>query len=192
VRKRAPRRPLGEHSDVGALARFELLYGAHFEKVYAYVRRRRPSQDVADLVADVFSVAWRRLDAIPPEPDDALWFYGVARNVVSQDARARNRRSSLVTRLSSSPPSQAADDDPEDSDTSARIRELITHLKPLDQEIVRLVAWESLNHAEVAQILECSPNTVAIRWHRSIERLRRAMEPAAGAELEIPPERSQP
>ena len=55
-------------------------------------------------------------------------------------------------------------------------------LRPRDRELVRLIAWEQLSHAEVANMLGCSVNAVAIRWHRSIKRLRNKLGDGA-AEL---------
>jgi RNA polymerase sigma-70 factor (ECF subfamily) len=69
-------------------ARFDGLYRAHFRAVLAYVaRRERSSADAADLTAEVFAVAWRRIEAVPEPPDDILWLYGTARRVVSDHAR---------------------------------------------------------------------------------------------------------
>jgi len=158
-----------------ARPRFEQLYEDHFQSIYSFVLRRREAQEVGDLVADVFAVVWRRIADVPEPPEDRLWLYGVARRVLSQDGRARGRRLSLVTRLTQTRPLRP-DSDIDEPEAAQRLRELIGHLKPLDQEIVRLVAWESLSHAEAAQVLNCSANTVAIRWHRSVERLRKAMD----------------
>lgn len=155
---------------------FEALYQSYFSEIYAYVLRRRRSEDVDDLVAEVFAVVWRRIDALPPKPEDRWWLYGVARNVLSQDLRTQTRRQSLVRRLSRGRAAPVVPVEGEESELSERLRVLIEHMKPFDREVVRLVAWDGLTHAEVAQIFGCSVNTVAIRWHRSIERLRKAMD----------------
>ena len=66
-------------------ARFTHIYDAHYSAVRAYAWRRRP--DAADdVVAETFTVAWRRLDDVPPE---ALpWLIGVARKVLHNLRRA--------------------------------------------------------------------------------------------------------
>jgi|SRR6516225_3815605 RNA polymerase sigma-70 factor (ECF subfamily) len=167
-----------------ARPRFEQLYEDHFQAIYAFVLRRCHSQDVGDIVADVFAVAWRRMAEVPEPPEDKLWLYGVARRVLSQNERASLRRLSLVTRIAQfHQPSvdSSAHDHP---DPAARLRELISQLKELDQEIVRLRAWDGLSHAEIAELLGCSINKVTIRWHRAIKRLRKAMEAAPSAGLD--------
>jgi RNA polymerase sigma-70 factor (ECF subfamily) len=41
-----------------------------------------------------------------------------------------------------------------------------------DRELVKLIVWDGLTHAEVATLLGCSTNAVGIRWHRPLKRLR--------------------
>jgi RNA polymerase sigma-70 factor (ECF subfamily) len=173
-------------------ARFDQLYAAHFAEVYAYVARRRPRHDVPDLVAEVFARAWQRIDVVPPGPEDRLWFYGVARRVLSQDERSTARRHALVNRLAqnrSTWTERSVGEQSDAPDAAAQLRTLIEHLKPLDREVVRLVAWESLSHAEAAQVLGCSANAVAIRWHRSITRLRRSL--TATSDDDVPQHREE-
>jgi DNA-directed RNA polymerase specialized sigma24 family protein len=60
--------------------RFCRLYEANFRPVQAYaVNRLGRPDDVADVVAEVFMVAWRRLADVPPPPHDRFWLYGVVR-----------------------------------------------------------------------------------------------------------------
>ena len=49
--------------------RFRRLYEANFRPVQAYaVNRLGRRDDVADIVAEVFMTAWRRLADVPPPP----------------------------------------------------------------------------------------------------------------------------
>ena len=77
-------------------ARFERLYVELHPAVSAYVVRRLPEAiDPGDVVAEVFTVVWRRLDQLPRAPSDRLWVYGVARRCVSQAVRSSARRDRL-------------------------------------------------------------------------------------------------
>jgi DNA-directed RNA polymerase specialized sigma24 family protein len=62
---------------------FERLYDAYYRDIAAYVIRRAAAQDVEDVVAKVFAVAWRRFERIPAPPDDRLWLFGVARHCLN-------------------------------------------------------------------------------------------------------------
>ena len=74
--------------------RFEALYLQHYPAIYAYVRRRLVglAAEVTDVVADVFSVAWRRLDEVPDAPEDRLWLYAVARRCVGIELKTGAER----------------------------------------------------------------------------------------------------
>lgn len=52
------------------------------------------------------------------------------------------------------------------------VRTAIERLRRKDQEVLLLVMWEGLSHAEAATVLQCSVNAVAQRLHAARERLR--------------------
>lgn len=148
------------------------LFEAHFEPLLAYARRRTPQlSDAEDLVAETFSVAWRRLDRLPQAREQQLpWLYGVARHLLANQRRGVARRLRLMERLRSTfiaPPAR---------DPVPEVVAAVAALPERDQELLRLIAWEGLTHAEVALVLGISPNAVAIRLHRARERLRRSLK----------------
>jgi RNA polymerase sigma-70 factor (ECF subfamily) len=68
--------------------RFAALYQAYYRPILAYaVRRVAPAEDAADVVADVFTTAWRRIGELPEAPADRLWLYGVAQRVIAAAGR---------------------------------------------------------------------------------------------------------
>src|SRR5579863_6930607 len=80
--------------------RFRELYQANFRPVQGYaVNRLGSADDVPDVVAEVFTIAWRRLPDVPPAPADRLWLYGTARRVIARRHRSASRRRNLVGRL---------------------------------------------------------------------------------------------
>ena len=82
---------------VEARAHFEAVYRAHAGAVRTYVRRRSDAQTADDVVADVFMIAWRKLDQIP---DDALpWLLGVARRTLANRRRGWAREEALRDRV---------------------------------------------------------------------------------------------
>jgi hypothetical protein len=64
---------------VDAATRFRALFDAHVGAVRRYACHRS-IPDADDLVAEVFTVAWRRLDDVPVD-DPLPWLLGVAGNV---------------------------------------------------------------------------------------------------------------
>lgn len=130
---------------------------------YAHYRGLR-SSDADDLVADVFTIAWRRLGDVPAD-DPTPWLFAVARNVWRNHLRSAARRTALVERLRERDVAYAAD--PTDSPAVAEIRRAMSSLSEDDQELLRLVAWEGLTPAQVAVVLGCSSTAARVRLHRA-------------------------
>jgi RNA polymerase sigma-70 factor (ECF subfamily) len=164
-------------------AAFERLYQRHFEAIYSYVMRRAAMADTADLVADVFATAWRRIADVPADPEEKLWLFGVARRVVSQHHRGKSRRDHLSNKLGRNF-SVVTLDSPETSHLEEVVINLIEGLNSEERELVTLIVWDGLTHAEVATILGCSTNAVGIRWHRALKRLRRDIAAATRNQTE--------
>ena len=149
--------------------RYRALFDSCYRPLHAFARRRAPGPEADDLVAEVLTVAWRRLDDIPA--DNALpWLYGVAHRTLANQRRSTMRRQRLAQRIAENQPRPSS---PSGSDVVV-IDALLT-LRPDDQEILRLVAWEDLSTTQVAVALDCTPNAAALRLSRARARLREAM-----------------
>lgn len=151
------------------------MFESTYRPLLAYARRRLADHaDADDLVAEVFAVAWRRRAEIRTGVDGAgsplPWLYGIAGNVLRNQRRAGQRRLRLVDEIGAQPAVTATAPDPADR-SGADIRAALDGLPHDDQELLRLVAWEGLSHADVAEVLGCSVNAVAIRVHRARQRL---------------------
>ena len=174
-----------------AHTRFQALFEAHRVAIFAYARRRVDADAAADVVADTFLVAWRRLDAVP---DDALpWLYGVARKVVANQLRAARRADALVDRLvgdhaaAAEHVAHACAPDPR----VLALHAALARLGERDREALRLVAWEGLDAERAARAAGCTRATFAVRLHRARRRLAAAMSEeraAAVSPLEVPRE----
>lgn len=79
-------------------ARFEQLFREHYGAIAAFCFRRLDDEDAADVVADVFTTTWDRLDDVD-EAQTRPWLYAVARNKIAQRWRANGRRSDAAHRL---------------------------------------------------------------------------------------------
>jgi RNA polymerase sigma factor (sigma-70 family) len=155
---------------------FRRMYETYYSQVVAYARRRLAPQEAEDLVADTFLVAWRRFDDMPRDDLALPWLYGVARRTLSQSTRTSRRRDRLVARISSFRTIDNAGDLTTDSvDDRQLVHLALSKLRPQDQEVLRLAEWEQLEHAEIALVLGCSPNAVAIRLHRAHRRFAEAL-----------------
>ena len=157
---------------------FEEIYEAYSCLILAYAARRTGDvNDAADVVAETFTVAWRRLEDLPDGEQARPWLYGVARRVLANQRRGAERRRRLNDRLQNEstgfPVSGASDSE---SPELARIAEAFAQLAEGDRELLTLVAWDGLRREEIAAILGCSPTTVRVRLHRARQRLAQRLD----------------
>jgi len=162
-------------------AGFEALYTANFSSILGYVVRRCENpEDAADVVAETFAVAWRRSDAVPAGEEARLWLYGVARKVLANHRRGLAGRRGLTEALAADV-AELYTPSAEDSAETGTLGAVFRRLPEDDRELLSLVAWEGLDHSELAGVLGCSRNAVRIRLHRARKRLASALVKAGVA-----------
>lgn len=154
-------------------ARLVELYETYELPIRAYCLRRIGRADVDDLVADVFAVAWQKIDAVP---DAALpWLYAVAYRLVSRHWRTSGDRDRLNDRQQLAPvaTSEGVDATVVDREEQRLAVCAAAALPPLDREILRLTLWEELTPTEAALVLDITPNAAKQRAHRARRHLVR-------------------
>ncbi|NDU73395.1 sigma-70 family RNA polymerase sigma factor [Actinomadura sp. DSM 109109] len=165
-------------------ARFESIYAETYEPIMGYVLRRCPSpDDAADVVAETFTIAWRRLEDVPPGHRARLWLYGVARRVIANHWRGEAQRRRRTTNLRHDLRDEIAAVGADPVEASA-IAEAFDRLTDDDREILGLVAWEGLEPSAVAAVLGCSAGAARVRLHRARKRFSRELR---SAEADVKP-----
>lgn len=150
-------------------ARFEALFAAHAPTVLAYARRRTDRTTADDVLSEVFAVAWRRLDQVPPDP--LPWLPACARHVLAHARRGQHRRAALIRRLATtSPPAEAWTEL-----ADGALARALASLSERDREVLLLVAWDGLAGAQAASVLGCSRRAFSMRLHRARRRLSEAL-----------------
>lgn len=179
--KRAGRiRPYVRVTPDEAERRFRRLYDSHEPAVRGYALRRVDvAADAADVVAETFVVAWRRLGEVPPDAERA-WLLAVARRVLSTVRRGHTRRHRLSARLREEFARRAPDPDPPTGSRAEAVLVALAALPSRDREVLTLSAWDGLSPAEIALVLGIPDATVRTRLHRARARLRRGVEANAG------------
>ena len=157
--------------------RFDALFKEHHGAIYRYCLRRLGRSDAEDAAADVFAVAWRRLDKMPTGERSRAWLFGVAYRVVGNQYRSRRRRSRLWTRLAD----LGTGHDPTRIDPSSGREVEFVHLaldqlSLADRELLRLSSWDGLMRSEIAYVLDIKENAVDQRLHRARSRLKRRFD----------------
>lgn len=156
--------------------RFSAFYSAQFADVWRFARRRTDTGEGADdVVADTFAVAWRRRAEIPAD-GARLWLFGVARTMLANQRRERQRRGRLHLRIVSEDAPPAAYE--HDHTDHGELWRALAALPPDDRELLLLRAWDRLGAGEIATLLDISAATVSSRLHKAKRRLDRELEAA--------------
>jgi DNA-directed RNA polymerase specialized sigma24 family protein len=115
--------------------RFLRVFG-HLATVTAYARRRG-SIDPEAIGAEVMTIAWRRLDAVP-SADPLPWLLGTARNLLLEQFRAseRNRVPTHTDEAFTEPRLEPGGLSPE-------LEAALRQLAPIEREALLLIAWEA-------------------------------------------------
>ena len=162
-------RRIEEDGSVSNEVRFERLYDRHHARVAAYCRRRVRADQVDDLVAETFMVAWRRIDDVPDGEGGLPWLYRVAYRAVGHHWRSGTRRRRLDNKLVAVPDlsTSTPEDRVVDAEQTRRVLAAASRLNSRDAEILRLLSWEHLSRTEIAEVLNIAPNAVNQRVHRA-------------------------
>lgn len=162
-----------DHSESERERRFRALFESSYADVLRFTARRVAPSHREDIVAEVFLVAWRRVDELPADAGDTrAWLFGVARNVILNTRRGERRERALAVRI--------ADDafvavTASEADAAATRLDLVAAWRRLParhQEALALAVWEGLSAAQAARVLGITPVAYRLRLSRARRALR--------------------
>ena len=160
-------------------AQFQRLFASHHQAIQRYCLRRLPSSEANDAAAEVFLVAWRRIDEVPTGDGELPWLYGIGRNVVRNVERSSRRKLRLAARVASLAPGAepATETIVVRHAEHQRAIDALAQLRQEDQELIRLRTWEELPNRQIARIMGITERAVESR----LTRARRKLESILGA-----------
>lgn len=153
--------------------RFADLYESHRSAVWQYCRRRVGVDRADDVMSDVFLTVWRRIDEAPTVDDALPWLYRISYLTVSNHWRSAGRKKRLESKVSTVPvaPPEALVDQVVVREEVREVVDLLDKLKPSDSEVLMLAAWEHLDTAQIASVLNISSDAAKQRLSRARKRL---------------------
>lgn len=172
----------------GEEAAWRELYEAHAGRVWRFAERLGArSEDLPDVLQEVFVVVFRRLPDFDGRAAFTTWLFGIVLKVV-QSHRRRSLRQHLrrVMALTLGDPPTSHDDPESAAFRSAAARELKAILDQMSdplREVFVLYEIEGLEGADIAAILECPEGTVRSRLRlarRRFQKLRRRRRVVGG------------
>jgi RNA polymerase sigma-70 factor (ECF subfamily) len=150
-------------------ARFEELFQQTRAPLLGYLTRRAPVEDAADLLAEVYLVAWRRRSDLPDGDESRLWLFGVARRLVAEHHRLTWTRADAELHAGATPVEPGRTDEARES----AVLGALDSLSEIDRELVTLTTWEGVSPAEAARVVGITAGTARVRLHRARARLAR-------------------
>lgn len=145
--------------------------------VVAFVRRHGADRHATDdVAADVFLVAWRRLDVVPHRHGEAAgWLCQTARHVLANHWRRAGRDTvrsgASIEQIGHEEPPSLGSAWVDRLDTAEAWRSLTT----TDRAVLSAVALRGPTMQQLAQELSCTPAAAAQRLSRARQRLEDAL-----------------
>jgi RNA polymerase sigma factor (sigma-70 family) len=154
---------------------FIAIHKDSYPRVYRFVRRRVESAEMAEeLAADVFRVVWQKWADEPRS--DLAWLLTIARNLVGNAYRSRDRQQALQEKLRAATVVRFGDES-----GNVAVQDALAGLREKDREILQLAYWDELSSAEIAGVLQCSESAAKVRLHRARAAFRKHMPLGADA-----------
>jgi RNA polymerase sigma factor (sigma-70 family) len=158
------------------------LYGQYYTCVYAYLRFRVGSTEVAeDLVSQVFERALTHLADLQSTAAAGAWLFRIARNCATDYFRRLRPAASLDRLIDSNHPRECS---PEEvivaQEERARLLMQLKRLPEREREVVGLKFVACLQNREIARVLNMPEGTVGSLLHRTLARLREALHDEGG------------
>ena len=163
---------------------------ALIERVYAYIAYRvGDGPDAQDIMSEAFERGLRyRASYEPAKGDPVSWLIGIARRVISDSLASR--------RDPVGQSSESAVSEDLEAPTLRRIalQDALAQLADTDRELIALRYGADLTPGQIANLWNVRRNTIDVRLHRALERLRArladegtAEKGAAASELQTEP-----
>ncbi len=162
----------------------EILVKRHLNEVYNFIYRLvKDEATAADLTQETWLKVWRHLNGYDESKPFKPWLLKIAKNVVVD--YWRQKRLIPFSELDFKNSDESLDfsdtlideaDLPDEllakAESKDKLKQALSQLKPLDQEIILLHQTEDLTFAEIADILGQNLQTVKSRYRRSLLTLR--------------------
>ncbi len=142
---------------------FTVAWQRDAPRILIYARRHVGFSDAPDIVAETFTIAWRRWSDVPIPATP--WLFGTARHVVHNHLRGQRRRIALKQRIRLLDAVAAASHDAPHERTDALVR--LASLPEQHREALLLISWDGLSPEAAAVALGISPAALRKRLQRA-------------------------
>lgn len=150
---------------------FSEVFRVHLPALSRYLSRRVAVDDVEDLAANVFEVAWmKRAQVVAGE--ELPWLYRIAAFQVANHRRRLNTAASfmrLQRTVASAPSPEAL------AVLDFDLAEAYKTLTPGEAEVLALVAFEDLSITDAAKVAKITANAASLRLFKARKKIEAAL-----------------
>jgi RNA polymerase sigma-70 factor (ECF subfamily) len=163
------------------------LMARHAPRLFHYLLRQLHNEsDAEDAAQESFVRVFQHRDKFDPRHRFSTWLFTIATHLARDRQRQRQRHPAVSLETENEPgtgelkdrvPSVAPGPDEQmvSGERAETIRRAVALLPEDLREPLILAEYEELSHAEIGQILACSPKAVEMRVYRARQQLRLAL-----------------
>lgn len=158
---------------------FLKVYDEHFSSIYKFcVIRLRDRELAKDIAQDTFMKTWEYIKQGKKVDSLKSFLYKVARNLIIDNSRKKKSQSLDYLISEGLEPSSDTDIQFEYDEviTAQRALTLLEELPGKYQDIINLRFIEDLSITEISEIIGESSNTVSVRIHRGLSKLKKIIK----------------
>ena len=165
---------------------FRYLYETNRERVYGLAYRyTRSQQDAEDVMQEAFIKAFKKIGTFEFRQGSSFsaWLARICINHAIQYLRGRKRRKidEMISLADMENRVACEGESPEDCVADREMRDLLTRalgrLSPSQRVIFDLRHSRHLSIKEIAECMNCSESNVKTQLHRSVNKLKKEIEP---------------
>lgn len=154
------------------------MFDFYYDKIFRFAYRRTSSQETAeDITSEVFLSVIKNIQNFRWKKNNSFraWIYQIANNKICDYFR-KNYRSKTIELERVGELKDSAENNPQKELISREDREEINRaifqLSEKDQQVINLTFFEEMKAQEIAGILDCSTDSVYVRLHRALKKLK--------------------
>jgi len=174
---RDPDEALVRQSQNGDTAAYAELIRTHQRMIHSLAFRMTGSMaDAEDLAQETFILAYRQIASYRGDSKFSTWLYRIAINVCLTWRRRETRRTEVTAHWAvETDGRQHQTEEPVGGDMTSRMHEALLKLPAKQRAAIMLTLYDGLNHAEAAEVLNCSETTVSWRIFAARRKLRQLL-----------------
>ncbi|WP_326502213.1 RNA polymerase sigma factor [Methylomicrobium sp. Wu6] len=153
---------------------FERLYHRLYSRLFRFVARmtRRPEL-IEEIINDTMYVVWEKASTYNRQCRPSTWIFGIAFNKARQSLRNAVQGNTVwLDDMEGDAREHALEDNgPLQIELDDWLEFALDCLSPEQRAVIELTYYQELHYNEIAELMECSENTIKTRMHYARKKL---------------------